>query len=313
MRVDLHQHLWPQGLVEALRRRTARPRLDGWTLHLSGEPPYQALAQDHDLGRRVGLAVEDGVDLVGLSLSPALGVEQLPPDQAEPLLDAWHEGAQQLGPPFGFWVSAATASSDAVERVRRDLARPGALGLQLPAAQMLTPSAVSRLGPLFAEAARVDRPVLVHPGALLAEADGGPTADLPSWWPAVVGYVGQLHAAWHAWQVVGSMDHPDLRIAFVALAGLAPVHHERRTARGGPLHPIPTQSSGPAAGSVPLQFYETSSYGPAASAALTAVVGADVLVHGSDRPNATPSDLVESSGAQKILSSNPLRLLKGVA
>ena len=52
--VDLHQHLWPESFVEALRRRRTAPRLDGWTLHLDGEPPYAVDPADHDAvpGRR---------------------------------------------------------------------------------------------------------------------------------------------------------------------------------------------------------------------------------------------------------------------
>ena len=53
-RVDVHQHLWPAELVEALRARTGAPRLDGWTLLLDGEPPYPVEPTDLrgvDLGR----------------------------------------------------------------------------------------------------------------------------------------------------------------------------------------------------------------------------------------------------------------------
>src|SRR3569833_1474237 len=90
---DVHQHVWGAGFVDALRRRRDAPRLDGWTLHLDGEAPYDVDPADHDLSRRVDLAASDGFDLVLTSLSSPLGVEWLAPEGASALLDAYHDGA----------------------------------------------------------------------------------------------------------------------------------------------------------------------------------------------------------------------------
>ena len=38
--IDIHQHLWPSELIDALRARQHPPRMVGWTLLLDGEPPY---------------------------------------------------------------------------------------------------------------------------------------------------------------------------------------------------------------------------------------------------------------------------------
>jgi hypothetical protein len=62
------------------------------------------------------------------------------------------------------------------------------------------------------------------------------------------------------------------------LAGLAPLQVERLAARGGDA----------AALRDPHTFYDTSSYGAAAIGAMAAAVGADALVHGSDRPVVVP-------------------------
>lgn len=69
MLTDVHQHIWPPEFIELLRARTAPPRLDGWTLHLAGEPPYEVDPADHDIAARVGLARADGLDLALVSLS----------------------------------------------------------------------------------------------------------------------------------------------------------------------------------------------------------------------------------------------------
>src|SRR5881398_2402336 len=90
---DVHQHIWPREFIALLRARTAPPRLDGWTLRLPGEPPYAVDPADHDITTRVRLARADGVDRALVSLSSPLGIEYLPPEEAAPLLDAFHDGA----------------------------------------------------------------------------------------------------------------------------------------------------------------------------------------------------------------------------
>ncbi len=81
--IDVHQHLWPEELLDALRRRSAPPRLDGWTLPLAGEPAYEVDPPAHDVSRRA--AQEGDRDRVLVSLSCPLGIEALPPDEAQPL------------------------------------------------------------------------------------------------------------------------------------------------------------------------------------------------------------------------------------
>ncbi len=188
-------------------------------------------------------------------------------------------------------------------QVRRDLARPGVLGLHLPATALATPAQIERLGGLFEICAETQRPVLVHPGpaAAATQADAG---ALPGWWPALVPYVAQQHSAWHAWQVAGAADHPTLRIVFVALAGLAPLHEERLAARGD-FQPALRD---------PRVFYDTSSYGSHAVAAMARVVGAQALVLGSDRPYAEPFRPPSDPALADLISRiTPQRLLKEVA
>ena len=51
-RVDIHQHLWPDGLLSSLARRTVPPRLrrDGrdWLLELAGDAPAPFDPREHD-------------------------------------------------------------------------------------------------------------------------------------------------------------------------------------------------------------------------------------------------------------------------
>jgi amidohydrolase family protein len=290
--VDVHQHLWPPGLIEALRARDRPPMLRDWTLYLDGEPPFQVKPDDHDVEAR---ALTDHGRLALVSLSSPLGLEDLPPDEARSVLAGWHAGAAAL--PAGFRAWAAVTRQDPDLAGLADLLAAGFVGLQVPATWLATPQLLERLGPVLAVCERADRPVLVHPGAV-----GTISADeLPGWWSAVVDYPAQQQAAWWAWHQAGRSLFADLRIGFVAGAGLAPLHHERLQARGGRLGTID-----------PGVFVETSSYGPQAVDALIRVLGIDAVIRGSDRPYATPTPFGFGSAAEQAIDvTNPRRFLFG--
>ncbi|MGW3665020.1 amidohydrolase [Streptomyces sp. NPDC005141] len=294
MPIDVHQHIWPPGFVELLRARTAPPHLVGWTLHLEGEPPYEVTAADHDVVARTRLAIADGLDLALVSLSSPLGIEHLPPTEALPLLNAFHEGALALPAPFGVWASPCLSEPDP-GAVERDLRR-GCVGLQLPATALLDAAGLRACAPFLDLLTRLDKPLFVHPGA------APPVLRAPHWWAALVPYQQQLHGAWFAFRAFGRARHPGLRVCFAALAGLAPLHGERLAARGG------------GRGEVDFDvFYDTSSYGTRAVDALVRAVGIDVIVSGSDRPYAPPviPDLGADAAVHALRTVNPARLLHG--
>ncbi len=291
--IDIHQHLCPAELLEALHARQTPPRMVGWTLLLDGEPPYQVDPGDHDPAAR--RALDNGRIVLGMS-SP-LGIEDLPPDEGASLLTAWHNGAAALRPAFHAWASVSRQDPDLVELKRR--LTNGFAGLQIPATWLSTPAALERIARLLEVTAAADRPVFVHPGPVaprMAE-----TERLPAWWAAVVDYPSQLQAAWWSWQAVGRQLLPDLRICFAAGAGLGPVHHERFLARGG--RPLVTD---------PGVFVDTSSYSRQALDSLVRVLGIDPIVIGSDRPYGTPAEPDLGDAAYHALRhTNPLRLLEG--
>ncbi len=295
--VDIHQHVWPDVLVEELRRRSQPPRLDGWMLFTSGEPPFAVNPADHDVGRRAAQAAHDGVGRVVIGLSSPLGIEYLVPEDAEPLLDAYHQGVTGLGAPFAGWAAACLTVIDA-PGLAKQLDR-GLVGLQLPATAVADEPGYRWCSPLLDVLAERDLPLFIHPGP--AAAAGG-----PPWWAALVPYVQQLHAAWFAFRAYGRAAYPRLRVCFTALAGLGPLHGERLAARGG---------TGPLARGVvdPRTFVETSSYGNCAVDSVLRVLGVDVLVFGSDRPYAQPHPDFGLGDAARhaIRVTNPARLLHG--
>jgi 6-methylsalicylate decarboxylase len=286
-RSDVHQHLWPDGFLSSLGGRRTPPQLlrddRGWVVRLAGEPDGLVDLEAHDPARRTGELRAHGLGRALLAPSAPLGVESLPRDEAEPLLAAWHDGVLELGAPFGVWGAVALDEPDPDE-VDVLLGR-GAVGLCLPAAAVGGPGELERAGPLLERLERAGAPLFVHPG---------PASGPLSWWPALAGYVAQMHAAWLAWAAWGRKAHPALRVLFAFLAGLAPLQAERLAVRGGPAD---AARDGRA-------WLDSSSYGPVALAATARVTGADRLVFGSDRPVAAsappPLGLTESAAVQLL-------------
>jgi 6-methylsalicylate decarboxylase len=170
----------------------------------------------------------------------------------------------------------------------------GCLGLSLPAGALASVEALTAVHPLLARLEARGAPLLVHPGPRVAVGPRPGAQEIsleePLWWPALTRYVAGMQAAWLAFVAAGRARHPQLRIVFSMLAGLAPLQAERLAARGGPATSPPD----------PLTFYETSSYGPATVGVLERLVGAQQLLYGSDRPIwACPRDLTGSRSSRR--------------
>jgi 6-methylsalicylate decarboxylase len=307
LKVDVHQHLWPESLIALLARRSEPPRVRrrgaGWYIETPGEPECAFDPADHDPLRRAELVRSDGLDLACVALSSPLGIEALPVDEAEPLLDAWHESAAAFPPELRAWAAPCLAAPDPDELGA--LLDRGFVGICLPAEALARPEGVERCAQLLDLLGERDAPLLVHPGPAPetlygTRANGarpGAEAAGPSWWPALTRYVAAMNAAWHAFAAFGPV-HPRLRVCFAMLAGLAPLHRERLLRRGG------------AGLAMPDVFLDTSSYGPRAIDAIIRELGVDSLVYGSDRPviGPAPPDFGEAVRFA-MLSSNPARLL----
>jgi 6-methylsalicylate decarboxylase len=291
MKIDIHQHLWTEPLVQALARRKELPfvRVEhGLTvLFGAGERPYVIDLAAETPARRAALVQRDGLDRALVCLSSPLGIESLPRAQSRPLLDAYHDGALALGDPFGVWGALALDRPDPDDV--GDLLDRGCVGISLPAGALAGVDRLARLRPVLARLARHGAPLFVHPGPGpgpdygpgSAPGVGASSLGDPLWWPALTRYVADVHAAWLALLGTGRVEHPELRVVFSMLAGLAPLHAERLAARGGPAP----------RGHDPLVFYDTSSYGPLAIGALAdAIGGPGQLLYGSDRPVVDPHD-----------------------
>jgi predicted TIM-barrel fold metal-dependent hydrolase len=299
--IDIHQHLWTEPLLEALAQREHAPlvrrRGSDWILQSSGEAEYVIGPAESDPIFRLNELRAAGIDRAVIAPSSPIGLEDLPVSEAQPLLDAHLEGVRNLPEQFSHW---AVSSVWRIEPERLDAQLDaGAVGLSLPAGALAAPEGFARVAPLLERLEKRGLPLFVHPGS-------GPYSELAigepklAWWPALTRYVAEMNAAWFAWTASGRSQHPELKVVFAMLAGLAPLQFERLEARGG-------------AENVPLAdtniFYDTSSYGPRAIASVAEVVGESQIVFGSDAPViedvAVPEGSIERSA---LLTENPLRL-----
>jgi hypothetical protein len=228
------------------------------------------------------------LDLALVSLSAPLGVELLPAAEAEPLLEAYHLGALALPEGFGAWAAACVTAPDAPALAA--WLDAGCVGLQLPATALADRAGFARCEPLLRTLEERGKPLFVHPGPATSR-------DAPGWWAANVDYVQQMHTAYYAFAAWGRAAHPALKVCFAMLAGLAPTHYERAAARGGPN-----------LAADPGVWFETSSYGADAFAAIGAALdagagGGDRIALGSDRPYAAPAVLADEASASRAAAA----------
>jgi predicted TIM-barrel fold metal-dependent hydrolase len=307
---DVHQHLWPEALIAALTWRREPPlvrrRGSDWVLQLRDEPEHRFDERDHDPRARLALLEGDGIDRALLAISSPLGIEGLPREEAEPLLEAHNGGLLELAPQFGLW--GAVAVNPPWPGDVDTLLDAGAVGVSLPAGAVRHPAGLDRCAGVLDRLEARDAPLLIHPGPgpgprSMRDRQASFAAGVPAWWPAMTRYVADMNAAWHAFIAFGRPRHPRLRIVFAMLAGGAPLHFERLAARGGPTGALADEGL----------FYDTSSYGGRTIDALVRCVGIDQLVYGSDRPvvaAATPSGLGPAA-RKAIVATNVGRLLGG--
>ena len=288
MHIDVHQHIWTEPLIDALSSRRELPFVrseHGLTvLYIAGERPFVLDLSTESYDHRSALVARDGLDRALVCLSSPLGIESLAREQATPLLDAYHDGALELGEPFGVWGALALDRPDASD-IDQLLDR-GCVGVSLPAGALCCAQSLARLHPILARLESRGAPLLIHPGPGPGPGPGQRTIarphesslEDPLWWQALTRYVFDMQASWLALLAAGRAAHPRLRVVHTMLAGLAPLHHERLASRGGPVPHVPD----------PLTFYDTSSYGPSSICALAERVGPEQLLYGSDRPVVEP-------------------------
>jgi 6-methylsalicylate decarboxylase len=284
--IDVHQHLWPDAFVEALRRRARPPRLRGSILELASEEQREIDLGAHRLEARVALLDRHAIDVAVVSLPPTLGVDELPADEAAELVDAYETGILEL----------AAASAGRIVPLAAGHRPQEFVGVCVPATAFVE---LHELAPRLDELERRGAFLFVHPGP------GRRPRGAPDWWPAVVEYTAQLQSAYAAWLAYGAERWPDLKVVFASLAGGGPFQLERLRSWGVAGRDVLHENV----------FFETSSYGTRALELCLTTFGVGQLLFGSDVPVLDPApalDAVRSFGdavGDALCRQNPLRLL----
>ena len=313
MRIDLHQHLWPEQLVDALRRRTAPPALEGrngaTVLRLQHEPDCEVDLTRHRTDVRIAALDEAGIDRAVVSLSTPLGIEALPAAESAELIAAYHDGVAEAGDRSGGriagWAAVPLAEDDAGAGTVAAALDRGFVGVSLPSAALARRDAIDRLAPLLHLLERRGAPAFVHPGPAPGTAPYARTAGMPDWWPNLGVYPGLSIAAYFAWRAVGAARWPRLRICFAIMGGAGPFLEERWRAFSGERGTIDRNV-----------FLDTASCGRLALECALASYGVEQVVFGTDIPvigaGAVSRALAELGPAvvEAVTASNPLRLLE---
>jgi 6-methylsalicylate decarboxylase len=276
---DMHQHLWPPALLDALRARSRPPRLRGDVLQLpSGEWTLDVTC--HDVEARVAALDRDGIDVAVISCPPTLELD-------ETLVEAYHVGIRDV----------VAASGGRLQAFACESTRPGFVGACVAANAL---DDLERIAPLLSELERRRELLFVHPGV---ESEG---RSSPAWWSAVVGYTAQMQAAYASWLADGASAWPELRVVFAILAGGAPVQLERLATRGVETRSVLHEHV----------YFDTASYGARALELALATYGVRQLVYGSDWPVIDTEATLRSvrgfgpAVADAVCCENPARLLR---
>jgi len=284
---DIHQHLWPERFVAALRARTAPPLISRNEL-VTREGSFVVDLTAHDPASRVRALDRDGIDVAVLSLQPSLGLGTLSEGERDELEQLWAEEICGV-------VSAGGGRFLALAPSR---GRSGFVGVTIGASSLLE---LDRAAGLLDAAAEQDSLVFVHP-----EVGRPPSATRPSWWAWAAGYPAQMQAAYLAWLDSGRNRWPTLRVVFAILAGGAPFQLERLAHRG-----VDVRSS-----LDPSTYFDVATYGRRAIELVIETFGVGQLVYGSDTPVVDPRPTLRAvrgfgdSVAQILQSDTPRALLR---
>ncbi|MGA2166160.1 MAG: amidohydrolase, partial [Solirubrobacteraceae bacterium] len=198
MQIDIHQHIWTDPLLDALAARRTLPfvrRSNGLTvLHSAGEQPYMIDREAESPHHRVSLVDGDGLDLAVVALSSAIGVEALPREEADELIDAHLEGVLALPSWFAAWGPIALDDQDP-DDVDRLLARD-CIGVCLPAGALAGPGALALSAPLLERIEARGAPLFVHPGPAPGLRAAEASLSEPLCGRSLTDYVAQMQAAW---------------------------------------------------------------------------------------------------------------------
>lgn len=175
MPIDFHAHWIPKGLADALRKRTALPRIyrdaaGTEIIECTGFPTALTPGFD-DAATRLAEMDRTGVSIGVLSLTTVWGVETLPIEESLPLCRAFNDSVAQAcaAHPDRFHGLAALPNADleaALAEFERAMTLPGMVGALLPGDGFLSAKRAEAFRPIFAAADKRGAVLQVHYGRM---------------------------------------------------------------------------------------------------------------------------------------------------
>jgi hypothetical protein len=275
--IDLHQHVWPDGFIRALERRSDPPFLRGRRLELPCGGAFEVDPAAYAPEQRLAELDREGLGRAVVAPAPTT-------EPTSDLIEAWHEEAPLVD----------RASDGRLVPLAFAEARAGYAGAVVPADVF---DDLDAAAPLLGRLEALGQLAFVHPAAV-------PPLG-PAWRTSGIGYAHQMLVAYAIWVAEGARRWPRLRVVFALLGGGAAFQIERLVQRG-------LDRRAPFGANV---WFETSSYGERALELTLQTFGAGRLVFGSDGPIARVAEaraaLARFGDAveREVLESNPLGLL----
>jgi aminocarboxymuconate-semialdehyde decarboxylase len=317
MPIDMHSHYYG-GLIEPLRKRTARPNV---SIDAQGQEVLNAMtastvvsADYTDVPSRLAYLDEAGIRTQLMTFPGALGIEVMPVDEVEMIIHDFNDhlasicrasGGRLLGL-AGLPLADMDKAATELRRARRDL---GLLGAILPGNFFLTLERAKGLRPLFAAGDEAGALFMIHPGLAPGEL---PPAPLPE--PSLYRTSGlELQASISQMGITLMFSDlldgfPNVAAQLVNLGGTLPFVLERLEAIGQSRtgRPFPRDR-------LRLLHYDCASLGPRGLRLAVDVLGADRIMLGTDYPILRPNAVLDTIAAAEIDGTQRELVLHGTA
>lgn len=316
MITDMHAHHYG-GLVDGLKRRTARPTItadDAGGLVLNAMTASTVMSAGYtDLAARLADLERVGIARQLLTFPGALGVDVLPIREAHDIVLTFNDTLaatcrRSAGRFVGLGGLPLDDMTEAAKEMRRSRTELGLAGAILPGNYFLTAAHAERLRPVFAEADDAGALLMVHPGLMAGEPPPESYPDNAVMRASALNLQASLS---HMALTLLSGDlletYPNVTFQVVNLGGTLPFIAERMEAIA--------RSRGIASTTPLLRrlVFDTASLGPRAIELAVKVIGADRIMFGTDYPIFPPANPRELLAAADISTADREMIASGTA
>ncbi|HEY1363526.1 MAG TPA: amidohydrolase family protein [Xanthobacteraceae bacterium] len=305
MAIDMHSHYYG-GLIEALRHRTARPRI---AVDAAGRNVLHAMTASTmvspgytEVPARLRYLDSSGIRTQLMTFPGALGMDVIGEPEVSTIIRNYNDelaaicrasGGRLLGL-AGLPLADMGKAAHELRRVRREL---GLLGAILPGNLFLSIERAERLRPVFAAADELGALLMIHPGLAPNESAPGPFPDCSLYRASVLALQASIAQMGITLVCSDLLDrYPNAAIQLVNLGGTLPFVLERIEAvdkSRRPQAPFPSER-------LRRLYYDCASLGPRALQLAVKTFGADRIMLGTDYPIFELNPVADTVGKAEI-------------